>query len=234
MNESGGYSESFLLLIDYNINMRFLEKYFGVEGDIDDGIKQDLYENVDADIEYSPERAIRTAKNSSVYANFDDQGAVTLDSGFLMDTSSQNALKEVFGDMLFGDDRKNRTSPKMIQTEDELSYQEIGAATIGAGLAAAKVDEAGNTPYKPAYGQLFATVIEGNWNMNPDVIGDFNDDQERYEDIVQQTAESVEEDLLEIRPEPGADIIDEELDREERDIGDELDREERDVEKELE
>lgn len=193
--------------------MRLMEKIFGVEGDIDNGIKQDLYDNVDTDIEYSAERAIRVAKNSSVYTNFDEQGAVTLESGVLLDSSSNMALRETFGDMLFGDDRNNRTTPKMIETGEGITYEEIGAATIGAGLAAAKVDEAGHTPYTPAYGDLFSTVVEGNWNHNPDIVSDFEEESDYYQEIVQQTAENVEEQLLEIRPEPGVDQIEEELER---------------------
>lgn len=193
--------------------MRLMEKIFGVEGDIDNGIKQDMYDEVDTDIEYSAGRAIRVAKNSSVYTNFDDQGSVSLDSGPLLDGPSQTALRETFGDMLFGDDRKNRTTPKMIETEEGITYEEIGAATIGAGLAAAKVDEVGHTPYTPAYGDLFSTVVEGNWNQNPDVASNFEEESDYYQEIVQQTAENVEEQLLDIRPEPGVDQIEEELER---------------------
>lgn len=193
--------------------MRLMEKIFGVEGDIDDGIKQDMYDEVDTDIEYSAERAIRVAKNSSVYTNFDDQGSVSLDSGPLLDGPSQTALRETFGDMLFGDDRKNRTTPKMIETGEGITYEEIGAATIGAGLAAAKVDEVGHTPYTPAYGDLFSTVVEGNWNQNPDVVSDFEEESDYYQEIVQKTAENVEEQLLDIRPEPGVDQIEQELER---------------------
>lgn len=189
-----------------------MERIFGVEGEVENGVQQDLYENVETDIEYSPERAIRVAKNSSVYANFDEQGSVTLDSGPLLDGPSEMALRETFGDMLFGDDRSNRTTPKMIETED-VTYEEIGAATIGAGLAAAKVDDVGHTPYTPAYGELFSTVVEGNWNLNPDITSEFEDDQEHYEEIVQETAEEVEEQMLEIRPEPGVDEIEEKLER---------------------
>jgi len=192
--------------------MRLMERIFGVEGDIDNGIKQDLYDDVETEIEYSAERAIRVAKNSSVYSNFDEQGSVTLDSGPLLDGPSEMALRETFGDILFGDDRSNRTTPKMIETED-VTYEEIGAATIGAGLAAAKVDDIGHTPYTPAYGQLFSTVVEGNWNHNPDVASDFEEKTDHYQEIVQETAENVEEQLLEIRPEPGVDQIEEELQR---------------------
>lgn len=192
--------------------MRLVEKLFGVEGDVSNGVVQDLYENVETDIDYSPERATRVAENTSVYANFDEQGALSLDSGFLMDSSSQRALKEVFGDMLFGDDRKNRTTPKMIEGGD-VSYEEIGAATIGAGLAAAKVDEVGHTPYEPAYGVFFATVVEGNWNHNPDIVTDFEEETGYYQEIVQETAEAVEEQMLEIRPETGIEEIDQELER---------------------
>ena len=193
--------------------MRLVEKIFGVEGEISDGVKKDLYDNVETDIDYSPERAIRVGKNSSVYANFDEQGALSLESGILMDSSSQRALRETFGDMLFGDDRNNRTTPKMIETGERITYEEIGAATIGAGLAAAKVDEVGHTPYNPAYGDFFATVVEGNWNLNPDVVSDFEEETGYYQEIVQETAETVEEQLLEIRPESRMEEIDRELER---------------------
>lgn len=206
--------------------MRLMEKIFGVEGDIDNGIKKDLYDHVDTDIEYSAERAIRVAKNSSVYANFDEQGALSPGSNsILMDGSSKRALKETFGDMLFGDDRKDRTTPKMIETGERISYEEIGAATIGAGLAAAKVDEVGHTPYTPGYGDFFATVVNGNWNQNPDVVSDFEETTDYYQEIVQETAEAVEEQMLEIRPETGLDEINRELERTETEPEKELERE---------
>lgn len=195
--------------------MGLMEKFFGVEGEISNGIKEDLYDNVKTGVEYSSERAIRVAKNSSVYANFDEQGAISLrSSSLLMDSSSERALKETFGDMLFGDDRNNRTTPKMIDSGD-VTYEEIGAATIGAGLAAAKVDEVGHTPYTPAYGDFFATVVDGNWNLNPEVISDFEEESGYYQEIVQETAETVEQQMLELRPEPGLDEIDRELERNE-------------------
>jgi hypothetical protein len=206
--------------------MRWTEKIFGVEGEVSDGVKQDLYDNVETDIEYSPERAIRVAKNSSVYANFDDQGAISLSSNsILMDGSSERALREAFGDMLFGDDRNNRTTPKMIETGERTSYEEIGAATIGAGLAAAKVDEVGHTPYTPGYGDFFATVVDGNWNLNPDVVSDFEETTDYYQEIVQETAEAVEEQMLELRPEPGLDEIDRELEKTETEPEKELEEE---------
>ena len=206
--------------------MRLIEKIFGVEGDIDNGIKQDLYDHVDTDIEYSTERAIRVAKNSSAYANFDEQGALSPGSNsILMDGSSKRALKETFGDMLFGDDRKDRTTPKMIETGERISYEEIGAATIGAGLAAAKVDEVGHTPHTPGYGDFFATVVNGNWNQNPDVVSDFEETTDYYQEIVQETAEAVEEQMLEIRPETGLDEINRELERTETEPEKELERE---------
>jgi len=189
----------------------FVEKIFGYEGELSDGAIKDLYDNVETDIDYSPKRATRTGKKVSEYVNFDEQGAASLRSTFiLMDGTSERALRDTFGDMLFGDDRNNRQTPKMIEGEDA-SYEEIGAATIGAGLAAAKVDEVGHTPYSPAYGELFSNIVEGNWNMNPDVLGDFPDNIDHYEGIVQETAENVEEQMLELRPEPGIDEIDQEL-----------------------
>lgn len=192
----------------------FVEKIFGYEGELSDGVIQDLYDNVETEIDYSPERATRVGKKASVYANFDDQGAVSLRSNsILMDGSSERALRDTFGDMLFGDDRNDRTTPKMIETGERVSYEEIGAATIGAGLAAAKVDEVGNTPYTPGYGDFFATVAEGNWNLNPDVVSDFEEETGYYQEIVQETAETVEEQMLELRPEPGIDEIDRELER---------------------
>lgn len=201
----------FLLLTHHKNYMRLVEKLFGVEGEVSAGIKEDIYDNVETDIDYSSKRAIKVAKNSSVYANFDDQGALSLRSNsLLMDGSSKRALRETFGDMLFGDDRNNRTTPKMIEA-NEVSYEEIGAATIGAGLAAAKVDEVGHTPYTPAYGDFFATVVEGNWNLNPDVVSDFEDESGYYQDIVQETAETVEQQMLDLRPDPDLDEIDREL-----------------------
>lgn len=206
--------------------MRWTEKIFGVEGEVSDGVKQDLYDNVETDVEYSPERAIRIAKNSTVYANFDDQGAISLGSNsILMDGSSERALREAFGDMLFGDDRKDRTTPKMIETGERISYEEIGAATIGAGLAAAKVDEVGHTPYTPGYGDFFATVVNGEWNLNPNVVSDFEETTDYYQEIVQETAEAVEEQMLEIRPEPGMEEIDRELERRDAEPEKELEKE---------
>ncbi|MFB6241202.1 MAG: hypothetical protein ABEJ36_00165 [Candidatus Nanosalina sp.] len=190
---------------------RLMDRIFGPEGEISDGAVKDLYDNVETDIEYSPERAVKVARKASEYTNFDEQGAVSLNSNFLMmDGSSERALRETFGDMLFGDDRKNRETRKMIGSGD-VSYEEIGAATIGAGLAAAKVDDVNHTPYSPAYGELFENVVEGRWNMNPDVVGDFQENIDHYQEIVQETAETVEEQMLELRPEPGIDKIDREL-----------------------
>lgn len=192
--------------------MGWLDGLFGEGAEVSDGVKKDLYETVDTDVDYSPERAIRVANQASEYVNFDEQGALSMRSSSLsMDQASENALKKLFGDMLFGDDRGNRERRKMIRGDFE--YEEIGAATIGTGLAAAKVDEVGHTPYTPDYAELFETVVEGHWNMNPDVLGDFPENTEHYSEVVQETAETAEEQMLELRPQ-SIDEIDQELERE--------------------
>ncbi len=192
--------------------MGWLDGLFSGRAEISDGAKTDLYDTVDTEVDYSPERAIRVANEASEYVNFDEQGALSMRSSSLsMDQTSERQLKKVFGDMLFGDDRRNRERPKMIKGDFE--YEEIGAATIGAGLAAAKVDEVGHTPYTPDYAELFETVVEGHWNMNPDVLGDFPENTEYYGEVVQNTAETAEQQMLEIRPK-GIEEIEEELERE--------------------
>ena len=203
--------------------MGLLDRILGEDDEISSQTKSDLYDRVDDEVgvQYSDERAIEVANKVSVYANFDDQGSISLDSGFLMDGPNQKALNETFGDMLYGDDRKNRTTPKMIGDED-VEYEEVGAATIGAGMAAAKVDEVGHTPYSPAYGDLFAMIVEDNrFNQNPDVVSNPEKEAEDYRETVQETAEAVERQLLELRPELGFDEIDEKLD----DRGESLERE---------
>lgn len=203
--------------------MGWFDGLLGEEGDISDGTVKDLYENTEADIDYSPERAVRVANKASVYINFDEQGALSMRSSSIsMDQASERALRKVFGDMLFGDDRRNRERPKMIRSDVE--YEEIGAATIGAGLAAAKVDEVSHTPYTPDYAALFETVVEGNWNMNPEVIGDFVENTEHYSQVVQDTAETVEEQMLELRPQ-SIDEIEQELERELEDRNQEIETE---------
>lgn len=193
--------------------MGIVDKILGTGGEVSEGVVQDLYENVETDIDYSPERAAEVARKASVYVEHDEQGAVSMHSSSLsMDQASETALRKVFGNMLFGDDRKNRERPKMIRSDVE--YEEIGAATIGAGLAAAKVDEVGHTPYGPDYEELFCTVVEDGWNQNPDVTGDFHDEVDHYAEIVQETAENVEEQMLEIRPENDLEHIDRQLEQE--------------------
>ena len=193
--------------------MGLLDRILGEDNKISSQTKSDLYDRVDDEVgvQYSDKRAIRVSNKVSEYVNFDDQGSVSLDSGPLMDGPHQRALKEAFGNMLYGDDRKNRTTPKMIG-DDDTEYEEIGAATIGVGMAAAKVDEVGHTPYSPAYGELFAKVVEDNqFNQNPDVASNPEKEAADYRETVQETAEAIEGQLLELRPEPEFDEIDEQL-----------------------
>jgi hypothetical protein len=94
-----------------------------------------------------------------------------------------------------------RTNLRMIGNED-IEYEEIGAATIGAAMAAAKVDEVAHTPYSPTYGDLFTKIVEDNrFSQNPDVVS--NPEKE--------AAEAVEGQLLELGPEPEFDETDEQL-----------------------
>lgn len=144
------------------------------------------------------------AEEASTSINYDERGGMSLRSTrAMMDASAERNLQKKFGDLLFGEDRRKRTNPKHIQGD----YQKIGAATIGAGLAMAKVDEAGDTPNSPAYGEFFSEIVgDGEiWNVNPDVIEDFPENIDEYAEIVQESAEKVEQGLIHMQ-DPDRDI----------------------------
>jgi hypothetical protein len=71
--------------------MGLLDRILGEDDEISSQTKSDLYDRVDDEVgvQYSDERAIEVANKVSVYANFDDQGSISLDSGFLMDGPNQ-------------------------------------------------------------------------------------------------------------------------------------------------
>lgn len=176
-------------------------------GDLGSGVERALEEDsygttmLDTRDGVPSDKCLEMARKASAHVSYGEDGSIAPESNFILkDFTAERELFNAFGDMMLGIDRNSRTIPRRIKGES--SYAEVGAAVIGVGLAAAKVDDVGETDLTPAYDQFFIDILEDNsWNVSPDIKpDDFEDELDgKYSDIVQETAEEVEDQLLDIR-----------------------------------